>query len=43
MSRFYNDSIFWVELDKIKPNPFQPMDTNTDVMLAIVATVIHPR
>ena len=24
MSRFYNDSIFWVELDKIKPNPFQP-------------------
>jgi len=21
---FYNDSIFWVELDKIKPNPFQP-------------------
>lgn len=24
MSRFYNDSIFWVEVDKIKPNPFQP-------------------
>ena len=21
---FYNDSIFWVELDKIHPNPFQP-------------------
>src|SRR3989344_5564864 len=21
---FYNDSIFWVELDKITPNPFQP-------------------
>ncbi|HEY4517956.1 MAG TPA: ParB/RepB/Spo0J family partition protein [Candidatus Paceibacterota bacterium] len=21
---FYSDSIFWVELDKIKPNPFQP-------------------
>lgn len=24
MSRFYNDAIFWVEVDKIKPNPFQP-------------------
>ncbi len=24
MSQFYNDSIFWVDLDKIKPNPFQP-------------------
>lgn len=24
MSQFYNDSIFWIELDKIKPNPFQP-------------------
>lgn len=21
---FYNNSIFWVELDKIKPNPYQP-------------------
>jgi ParB family chromosome partitioning protein len=24
MSGFYNNSIFWVEIDKIKPNPFQP-------------------
>jgi ParB family chromosome partitioning protein len=24
MSKFYNDSVFWVEVDKIKPNPFQP-------------------
>jgi ParB family chromosome partitioning protein len=23
-SQFYSDSIFWVELDKVKPNPFQP-------------------
>ena len=23
-SQFYSDSIFWVETDKIKPNPFQP-------------------
>ena len=24
MSQFYNDSVFWIEVDKIKPNPFQP-------------------
>ncbi|MFA6094624.1 MAG: ParB/RepB/Spo0J family partition protein [Candidatus Paceibacterota bacterium] len=24
MSQFYNDSIFWIEIDKIKPNPYQP-------------------
>lgn len=24
MSQFFNNSIFWVEVDKIKPNPFQP-------------------
>lgn len=24
MSQFYNDSVFWVEVDKIEPNPFQP-------------------
>ncbi len=24
MSQFYKDSIFWIELDKIEPNPFQP-------------------
>jgi len=24
VSQFYKDSIFWVELDKIKPNPYQP-------------------
>ncbi|MFA5934637.1 MAG: ParB/RepB/Spo0J family partition protein [Candidatus Paceibacterota bacterium] len=24
MTQFYGDSIFWVEADKIKPNPFQP-------------------
>lgn len=23
-SNFYEDSIFWVEVDKIKPNPYQP-------------------
>jgi len=24
MSQFYNDSIFWVDVNKITPNPFQP-------------------
>lgn len=24
MSQFYNDSIFWIEVDKIRPNPYQP-------------------
>lgn len=24
MSQFYNDSIFWIEVDKIFPNPYQP-------------------
>jgi len=24
MTGFYNNAIFWVEVDKIKPNPFQP-------------------
>jgi ParB family chromosome partitioning protein len=24
MSGFYNNAIFWVEVDRIKPNPFQP-------------------
>ncbi len=24
MSQFYNDAIFWIEVDKIKPNPYQP-------------------
>lgn len=24
MSQFYNDAIFWVDVDKITPNPYQP-------------------
>lgn len=24
MSQYYNDAIFWIELEKIKPNPYQP-------------------
>lgn len=24
MSQFYNDAVFWIDVDKIVPNPFQP-------------------
>jgi ParB family chromosome partitioning protein len=24
MSHYYNDSIFWIDVEKIKPNPYQP-------------------
>ena len=24
MSQFYNNAIFWIEVDRIKPNPYQP-------------------
>ncbi len=24
MSQYYSDAIFWIEVDKIKPNPYQP-------------------
>ena len=24
MSQYYSDSIFWIEVEKIKPNPYQP-------------------
>ncbi len=24
MSQLYSDSIFWIEVEKIKPNPYQP-------------------
>ena len=29
MAQFINDAIFWVELEKIKPNPFQPRRDGT--------------
>ena len=41
MSRFYNDSIFWVELDKIKPNPFQPRRDFDEVQLKSLADSIR--
>ena len=41
MSRFYNDSIFWVELDKIKPNPFQPRRDFDETQLKSLADSIR--
>ena len=41
MSRFYNDAIFWVEVDKIKPNPFQPRREFDEVQLRNLADSIR--
>lgn len=41
MSRFYNDSIFWVEVDKIKPNPYQPRREFDEVQLKSLADSIR--
>src|SRR3989338_10390721 len=41
MSRFYNDSIFWIEVDKIKPNPFQPRREFDDVQLRSLSDSIR--
>lgn len=41
MSRFYNDSIFWVEVDKIKPNPYQPRREFDEAQLKSLADSIR--
>ncbi|MEX2013298.1 MAG: ParB/RepB/Spo0J family partition protein [Parcubacteria group bacterium] len=41
MSRFYNDAIFWIEVDKIKPNPFQPRREFDEVQLKSLADSIR--
>src|SRR3989344_8624950 len=41
MSHFYNDAIFWIEVDKIKPNPFQPRRDFDEVMLRSLADSIR--
>lgn len=41
MTRFYNDAIFWVEVDKIKPNPFQPRREFDEVQLKSLADSIR--
>jgi len=39
--RYYGDSIFWVEVDRIKPNPFQPRRTFDETSLASLAESIR--
>ena len=38
---YYNDAIFWVEVDRIKPNPFQPRKTFEEAALASLAESIR--
>jgi ParB family chromosome partitioning protein len=38
---YLNDSIFWVEVDRIKPNPFQPRKTFDELALASLAESIR--
>ncbi len=41
MTQFYSDSIFWVELEKIKPNPFQPRKEFDEARLKDLADSIR--
>lgn len=38
---YYNDAIFWVEVERIKPNPFQPRKTFDDAALASLSESIR--
>lgn len=41
MSQFYNDSIFWVEVEKITPNPYQPRREFDEAQLKSLADSIR--
>jgi ParB family chromosome partitioning protein len=41
MSQFYNDSIFWIDVDKIHPNPFQPRREFDEMQLQSLADSIR--
>ncbi len=41
MSQFFNNAIFWVEVDKIKPNPFQPRHEFDEAKLQELAKSIR--
>ena len=41
MAGFYNNAIFWVEVDKIKPNPFQPRKEFDETKLKDLANSIR--
>src|SRR3989344_3488538 len=40
-SNFYSDSIFWIEVDKIKPNPYQPRHEFDEARLKDLAESIR--
>ncbi|MEX2010191.1 MAG: ParB/RepB/Spo0J family partition protein [Parcubacteria group bacterium] len=41
MSQFSNDAIFWIEVEKIKPNPYQPRRDFDEVQLKSLAESIR--
>jgi ParB family transcriptional regulator, chromosome partitioning protein len=41
MSNFFNNSIFWIDVDKIKPNPYQPRREFDDARLKDLAESIR--
>jgi ParB family chromosome partitioning protein len=41
MSQFYQDSIFWIDVDKIRPNPFQPRRDFDPLQLQALADSIR--
>jgi len=41
MSGYFQDAIFWVEVDRIKPNPFQPRKTFDEASLASFAESVR--
>src|SRR3990167_6407732 len=41
MSRFYNDAIFWIEVDKIKPNHYKPRRDFDETQLRSLADSIR--
>lgn len=41
MTQFENDAIFWIEIDKIRPNPFQPRSAFDEVALKALSESIR--
>ena len=41
MSEFYGDAIFWIEVEKIRPNPFQPRRGFDEIKLRTLAESIR--
>ena len=41
MSQFFNNAIFWVDVDKIKPNPFQPRKDFDEAKLSELAKSVR--